>query len=382
MKSASAAADIPDVSPPSSRVRTPRALTEILRLFTVLFFAGLGYQTGHGLSSPDSEILGPFGGVTVGVIVGTGIGFVVGGIFGRSAAATAHRTESALRDVSADTLVAGGFGIVAGVLLGAGLGWPLFLVPQPLIAVPLFAIVLVLLGYVGFRLGVTKRDGVLDLFGARHGVAARRQSPVALVKLVDTSVAIDARVLDVVRAGWLHGRMFVPQPVLDELQHLADSTEPLRRAKGRRGLELLEALRREPAVDLEVIGDAHPDVVEVDAKLVRTCLEEDLALLTLDSNLAKVAGLSGVHVLNVHALSLALRPPVVAGEDVDVQLIKPGREPGQAVGYLDDGTMVVVERAKALVGKDVKVRVSSVVTTANGRLVFASVAQRPATAAG
>lgn len=380
MKSESGSADIRGVSP-TNRARTPRALIEVLRLFTVLFFAGLGYQTGHGLGSPDNEILGPFGGVTVGVVVGSGIGFVVGGIFGRSAAATAHRTESALRDVSADTLVAGGFGIVAGVLLGAGLGWPLFLVPQPLIAVPLFAIVLVLLGYVGFRLGVTKRDGVLDLFGARHGVAARRQSPVALVKLIDTSVAIDARILDVVRAGWLHGRMLVPQPVLDELQHLADASEPLRRAKGRRGLELLEALRREPAIDLEVVDDGHPDVVEVDAKLVRTCLEEELALLTLDSNLAKVAGLSGVHVLNLHSLSLALRPPVVAGEDVAVQLIKPGREPGQAVGYLDDGTMVVVEKAKALVGKDVTVRVSSVVTTTNGRLVFAAVAQRPAAAA-
>jgi uncharacterized protein YacL len=147
----------------------------------------------------------------------------------------------------------------------------------------------------------------------------------------------------------------------------------LRRARGRRGLDLLETLRREPQVDLDVTPDPQPDVVEVDAKLVRTCLDGDRALLTLDSNLAKVAVLTGVRVLNLHTLSLALRPPVVVGEDVVVQLIKPGREPGQAVGYLDDGTMVVVDRAKALVGQDVTVRVTSVVITANGRLVFAHV---------
>jgi uncharacterized protein YacL len=111
----------------------------------------------------------------------------------------------------------------------------------------------------------------------------------------------------------------------------------------------------------------------VDAKLVRTCLDNGMALLTLDSNLAKVADLTGVRVLNLHTLSLALRPPVIVGEDVSVQLIKAGREVGQAVGYLDDGTMVVVERAKPLVGKDVVVRVTSVVITANGRLVFAHV---------
>jgi uncharacterized protein YacL len=340
-------------------------------MFTVLFFAGIGYQAGHALSQRQGDLFGPFDGVTVGVLLGSGVGYVVGGVLGRTAVATADRTEVALRDVSADTLVAGGFGTVVGVLIGAGLGWPMFLVPQPLIAVPLFCLVLVLLGYLGFRIGSDKRDSMLALFGSRHGVSARPLSASALSKLVDTSVAIDARILDVVRAGFLHGRMVIPQPVLDELQHLADSADPLRRARGRRGLELLQSLRREPSVDLEVIADTHPEADEVDAKLVRTCMDGDYALLTLDSNLAKVAALTGVRVLNLHQLSLALRPPVIVGEDVVVQLIKPGREPGQGVGYLDDGTMVVVDRGKAMVGKDVNVRVTSVVVTANGRLVFA-----------
>jgi uncharacterized protein YacL len=360
----------------AGRRRAPYGLIELLRLLTVLFFAEVGYQLGHATSSHGHQhILGAFGGTAVGVIVGSGLGYVLGGVFGRSAAATADRTVVALRDVSADTLVAGGFGAVVGVLVGAGLGWPFFLIPQPIIAVPVFAILVLLLGYFGFRIGSAKRDSMLALFGQSIGLTPRRGAPLAVV--VDTSVAVDARILDVVRAGFLHCRMLVIQPVLEELQHLADSAEPTRRARGRRGLELLETLRREPPIDLDVIPDPHPEVREVDAKLVRACLDGDNSLLTLDTNLAKVAALAGVAVLNLHSLSLALRPPVVVGEDVTVQLIKAGREAGQAVGYLDDGTMVVVEHARALINSDATVRVTSVVITANGRLVFGHVAARP-----
>jgi uncharacterized protein YacL len=165
--------------------------------------------------------------------------------------------------------------------------------------------------------------------------------------------------------------MIVSQSVLDELQGLADSSDPMRRARGRRGLEVLQSLQREPVVDVSVVDDEHVEIPEVDAKLMRLALDHGHSLLTLDTNLAKAASIAGARVLNLHALSLALRPPVVAGEDVSVQLIKAGREPGQGVGYLDDGTMVVVEDGKRLVGRDVSVRVTSVVVTANGRLVFA-----------
>ena len=353
------------------RQPAPRGLVEVLRLFAVIFFAGLGYEIGKWfLDNGHSNVLGPFGGAGVGTIIGSGLGYVVGGALGRSVAATARRTEVALREVRADTLVAGGIGAVGGVLLGAGIGWPLFLVPSVLISAPLFGVVVAVLGYTGFQIGAAKRDEVLALAGAHTGVAPRPPVTSAIPRVVDSSVAIDARILDVVRAGFLGGRMIVPQPALDELQLLADSADPLRRARGRRGLETLEALRREPSVDLEVVSDRHPDIGTVDGKLVRLCLDDDVALLTLDTNLAKTASVTGVKVLNLHSLALALRPPVVAGEDVPVQLIKAGREPGQAVGYLDDGTMVVVESARDRVGTDATVRIDSVVTTANGRLVF------------
>ena len=363
-----------------SRGRTPGGLIEILRLFTVIFFAGLGYETARFLSDRGhGNVLGPFNGLAVAIIVGSGLGYVVGGIFGRTVAASADRTEAALREVSADTLVAGAIGLVAGVLTGAGIAWPLFFVPDPLISIPLFGVVVAVLGYLGFRVGASKRDGVLAMFGGQAGVGPRDASPSALPQVIDSSVAIDGRILDVVRAGFLHGQVVVAQPVLNELQGLADAADPMKRSRGRRGLELLAALRREPAIDIDVVDDSHPEVPDVDGKLLRLCLDRDFALLTLDTNLAKAATVAGARVLNLHALALALRPPVVTGEDVTVQLIKPGREAGQAVGYLDDGTMVVVERARRLVGREVSVRVSSIVTTANGRLVFAHpVAESPA----
>ena len=357
---------------PASRQRPPSGLIEILRLFTVIFFAGLGYETARFFSdNGHADVLGPFNGLAVAIIIGSGLGFVVGGVFGRTVAASADRTEAALREVSADTLLAGSLGLVCGVLLGGGVAWPLFFVPDPLIAIPLFGAVVAVLGYLGFRVGASKRDGMLAIFGGRTGIPPRDAAPSALPRVIDSSVAIDGRIVDVVRSGFLHGRMIVATAVLGELQGLADAADPLRRQRGRRGLEVLQALQREPVIDTEVADDEHPEIPEVDAKLVRLCLDGGYALLTLDTNLAKAASLAGVRVLNLHALSLALRPPVVTGEDITVQLIKAGREPGQGVGYLDDGTMVVVEGARRLVGRDVEVRITSVVTTANGRLVFA-----------
>jgi uncharacterized protein YacL len=362
-----------------SRSRPPSGLIEILRLFTVIFFAGLGYETSRFFSERGhANVLGPFNGVAVSIIVGSGIGFVVGGILGRTVAASADRTEAALREVSADTLLAGALGLVCGVLTGGGIAWPLFFVPDPLIAIPLFGAVVAVLGYLGFRVGASKRDGMLSIFSGRTGVAPRDAATAALPRVIDSSVAIDGRIVDVVRAGFLHGQMVVAQPVLDELQGLADAADPVRRQRGRRGLEVLQVLQREPVIDVEVEDDGHPEIPEVDAKLVRLCLDRTYALLTLDTNLAKAASLAGVRVLNLHALSLALRPPVVTGEDITVQLIKAGREAGQGVGYLDDGTMVVVENGRRLVGRDVKVRITSVVTTANGRLVFAQPVDEPA----
>jgi uncharacterized protein YacL len=350
---------------------------EVLRLLVVVFFAGAGYQIGSSVD-PDGPVLGALNGTAVGVVLGSGFGYVLGGVLGRKTAASTEVARTHLRDVSAEQLVAGGLGLVGGVLVGAGVAWPVFFLPQAYLAFPLFGFVVVVLGYFGAQVAMSKREGVLALFGERAGLAPRRAPAAALPRVVDTSVAIDGRVLDVVRAGFLHGVMLVPSPVLGELQGLADAGDDVRRARGRRGLEVLEALRREDDVELEVLDLDVPGVAEVDAKLVRICLDRNAALLTLDTNLAKAASLAGVRVLNLHALSMAMRPPVAAGDDVPVLLLKPGKEAGQAVGYLDDGSMVVVEGARHRVGQEVTMHVTSVVTTANGRLVFGRAADEDA----
>jgi uncharacterized protein YacL len=346
-------------------------------LLVVVFFAGAGYEVGSGVDK-DTSVLGALNGTALGLLLGSGLGYVLGGLLGRTAASSAESTRLRLQDVSAEELVAGALGAVGGVLLGAGTAWPVFFLRQAYLSFPLFAFVCVALGYVGYLVGSSKRDGVLQLFGTRAGLSPRETATAARPRVIDTSVAIDARILDVVRAGFLHGTMLVTTPVLAELQGFADSADDLRRAKGRRGLDVLEALKREPGIDLEVLDVDVPGVAEVDAKLVRICLDRGAALLTLDTNLAKAASLAGAKVMNLHALALAMRPPVVAGEEVSLLLLKPGKEAGQAVGYLDDGSMVVVEHAREKVGSETVVHVTSVVTTANGRLVFGRLSGMPA----
>ena len=349
--------------------RTPYAVVEVLRLLVVVFFAGAGYQV--GLSVGDGRpVLGALNGTAIGLVVGSGLGYVLGGVLGRRTAQTTELARTRLRDVSAEQIVAGALGLMGGVVVGAGVAWPVFLLPDAMLAFPLFGFAVVVLGYAGSQIAMSKRTGVLELFGERAGLTPRAVAASALPRLVDTSVAVDGRILDVVRAGFLHGSVLVCTPVLAELQGMADSGDDHVRAKGRRGLEVLEALQREHGVDLEVLDLEVPGVHEVDAKLVRICLDRGTALLTLDTNLAKAAALAGVSVLNLHALALALRPPVAAGDDVPVLLLKPGKEAGQAVGYLDDGSMVVVERGRPHLGAELGVRVTSVLTKANGRLVF------------
>jgi uncharacterized protein YacL len=363
-------------TPGRRRKGPPAVVLEGLRFLVVVFFAGAGYEVGSGVNSND-KLLGSLNGTAVGVILGSGLGYVLGGILGRTTASSAETVRTSLTDTSAEELVAGGLGTVGGVLLGAGIAWPVFLLRQPYLAFPLFAFVCVAVGYVGFLVGASKRDGVLAMFGDSAGRAPRPAGASVLPRLIDSSVAIDGRILDVVRAGFLHGKVLVAAPVLAELQGLADAGDDTRRSRGRRGLEVLEALKREKGIDLEVLDADVPAVPEVDAKLVRLCLDSGAALLTLDTNLAKAAALAGVQVLNLHALALALRPPVTAGEDVTVLLLKPGKEAGQAIGYLDDGSMVVVEHARDRIGSDAGIQVTSVVTTANGRLVFGRLVGAP-----
>lgn len=191
------------------------------------------------------------------------------------------------------------------------------------------------------------------------------------LKVIDTSAVIDGRVAEVAAANFLSGTLLLPRFALSELQRIADSDDPNRRKRGRRGLEVLEQLKSVSNLRLEIVTDDFEDASEVDAKLVHLCRARRAALITTDFNLGRVASLEGIEVLNLHALASALKTNLVAGETLPLQIIKAGREPGQGLAYLDDGTMVVVEGAATLVGKTVQTVVTSHLQTSVGRMIFA-----------
>lgn len=350
--------------------RPQSVVVELLRILVVVFGAGVGLQIARSISSdPDQPVLGLFTAPMLGVIIGAGLGYSLGGALSRRVVGALDRGDQALGGITPEELVSGSIGALVGAALVALVVWPVFLITSPLIALSIFGFAVILAGAFGFTVAQRRRSAVLETIGSRAGVSVGTRARQG--RLIDSSVAIDGRIVDVVKAGFGSGPLVVCQPVLDELQQLADASDERRRAKGRRGLDTLEQLRRLPGTDVTVIPDEAPTTAEVDAKLVQIALGRSLALLTVDSGLAKVAAISGVQVQNLHALSEALRPPITVGDETSLGLIREGKEAGQAVGYLDDGTMVVVEQSRDLIGSDVTVEVTSVLTTSNGRMAFA-----------
>lgn len=222
-------------------------------------------------------------------------------------------------------------------------------------------------GFMGIYLGLTRASNWESLIKAVH----KHQIQQGSAKIVDTSVIIDGRIADICKSGFIDGTLLIPRFVLGELQNIADSADVLRRAKGRRGLDILKEMQElKDKVETKVVEDDYPDIREVDAKLLRLAKEYGAKVITNDYNLNKVAQIEGVSVLNINDLANALKPAVLPDEHMEVKIIKEGKEPFQGVGYLDDGTMVVVDGGKGHVGQNVAVVVTSVLQTAAGRMIF------------
>jgi uncharacterized protein YacL len=192
-------------------------------------------------------------------------------------------------------------------------------------------------------------------------------------KVLDTSVIIDGRIADICKLGFIEGSLVIPRFVLAELQNIADSPEPLRRTRGRRGLDILNEIQKQVSINVRISEVDFPDIAEVDSKLVRLAKDIRGKIITNDFNLNKVAQFQGIEVLNINDLANALKPIVLPNEDFIIKIIKEGKEQGQGVGYLDDGTMVVVENGARLIGKEVKVTVTSVLQTSAGQMIFTKV---------
>ncbi len=273
-------------------------------------------------------------------------------------------------------LVAAIIGLIIGLLLAVLVGVLLQNLPYHL-GLAISVILALLLGRWGVQIGIGRRSELLALVRgpARGGVLGREEETASAAPgqiLLDTSVVIDGRIADIVKTGFVEGRLLVPHFVLAELQAIADSSDPLRRARGRRGLETLNVLRKDSQVNIEFTDDDLPEVQEVDTKLIRLARRYGASIMTNDFNLNRVAQLGGVKVLNINDLANAVKPVVIPGEELTVQIIKEGREPNQGVAYLDDGTMIVVENGRRSIGQAIAVTVTSVLQTAAGRMIFAT----------
>ncbi len=235
-------------------------------------------------------------------------------------------------------------------------------------------VIILSVGYVGlmsgYRLSTTVNLPQLLRSESTRPGESRTGKVTNNLKILDTSVIIDGRILEICQTKFIEGTLVIPRFVLNELQHIADSTEPLRRNKGRRGFDILRALQNNPAIVVEISEEEVPHLPEVDAKLVHLAQKRDATIITNDLNLNKVAELQSVKVLNINELSNAVRPVVIAGEVIQVLLLKEGKEPNQGVGYLDDGTMVIVEEGKPYIGQTLNVEVTQMLRTSAGQMIF------------
>jgi uncharacterized protein YacL len=314
-----------------------------------------------GGASPETVVL-------VVTALGAGLGYLLGGFVARGAERLMRGAEERVSRRHASEIVAATVGLLVGAIGSASLVWPVLLFVRPIyvaIAISLF-VALVVLTFTA-RLAVRKR---LELFGVL-GVTPGNEGASGGC-LLDSSAAIDGRVLALYRAGLLPQPICVPAFIIWEMQGIADSADPLRRRRGQRGLDVLASLR-EAGATVRVIDEDPAATTDPDAKLVVVARRRGMPIVTSDGNLAKVAELQGVGVLSLHRLAELLRPPVLPGERTKVRLVRAGRGPGQGVGFLDDGTMVVVEGGGKSLGDEIDVEVTSVLQNDTGRMLFAKI---------
>ena len=290
------------------------------------------------------------------------------------------RIEKQLNELSLTYILFGVIGAILGLTLGLIGTTPLYQIPIPFINSALPILIMLLLGYLGFRMGTTRIDELKKFFSGRNKKAETNEGEVLerkaddhfhKYKILDTSVIIDGRIYDIAKTGFLEGVLMIPNFVLYELQYIADSGDSLKRVRGRRGLDILNALQKEEGIAVEMYDGDFEDISEVDSKLIKLAKLLDGVIVTNDYNLNKVSEFQNVAVLNINALANAVKPVVIPGENMNVLVVKAGTERQQGVAYLDDGTMVVVEDGQHYMNEHIEVVVTSALQTAAGRMIFA-----------
>ena len=324
-------------------------------ILKIIFFV-LGALAGFAIARPQYSLA---------VSVGAGL------VFGVITTGLAWGVEELLKRTSARGFKGAALGIAAASIVFFALNSVLSELPIPGEALPFvsaaFFFILLNIGVtLGFRKGKeTEQSG---------GRGRQHSKQTGETKILDTSVIIDGRIADVAEAGFISGSMIVPRFIIKELQHIADSSEPIKRVRGRRGLDVLKRMQQDiPNVQIKITNHDFPNIKEADLKLVELANKLKGVIITNDYNLNKVAGLQNVKVMNLNQLSNALKPVVLPGETMTIHVVKEGKEENQGVGYLEDGTMVVVDEAKRHLGDEIQVSVTSVLQTPTGRMIFSKV---------
>jgi len=294
-----------------------------------------------------------------GILIGTGVALFI--LF----------IEAIIQRIPLDTLIAGILGVIIGLIAAKVLDYTIYLMENPKLyeLMRTYSLLIkITFAYLGLVIAVRKKSelSLLD----RDIFAPRPTKKIPELKILDTSAIIDGRVADICEAKFLSATLIVSRFVLKELQEIADSPDPIKRARGRRGLEILSRLQQCPEVNVKIFDKDYPEIKETDLKIIHLAKDLSARILTTDFNLNKVAGIEGVTVLNVNDLSNALKPVVLPGEPMSIFVVKEGKEKDQGVGYLDDGTMVVVEEGRRYIGKKIDVLVTSIIQTSAGRMIF------------
>ncbi len=353
----------------------------VLRVILIILFAGAGF----GLSFYYLPFPGRIAGFVIdtpamryGVIgIITALGGILGvvlapGIVERVVQITSW-LEQLLNRMTIQEIVGGAIGLIIGLIIATLLGTAISWLPWVWIGGFLKIAVTLMLGYLGVSVGMKRKEellGFLPRFGKDKPTKSTNK-PLYTNKILDTSVIIDGRIADICKSGFIEGILIIPGFVLEELRHIADSSDLLKRNRGRRGLDILNKIRKELDVMVQVYEKDFEELSEVDSKLIKLAQTLNAHIITNDYNLNKVAELQGVKVLNINELANAVKPVVLPGEEMTVQIIRDGKESGQGVAYLDDGTMIVVDGGKRFIGQTIGVVVTSVLQTAAGRMIFA-----------
>ncbi|MBW4417828.1 MAG: PIN/TRAM domain-containing protein [Myxacorys californica WJT36-NPBG1] len=341
----------------------------------ILAGAGIGF---HGIEALPGNLLQQATDPVALRVVLSGFGSLIGFAFGISAQSGFRRLERHIRELPADVLLSRSVGLVVGLLVANLLLAPIFLLPVP----PEFSFIKPLAAVLGSILFAVSGVSLADIHGrsllrlispnsVETLLLAEGTLKSATTKVLDTSCIIDGRIAQLLDTGFLEGQLLVPQFVLQELQQVADASSDQKRVRGRRGLDILNAIREAYPERVVIHPADYDDVQTVDAKLVRLVQDINGTLLTTDYNLNKVATVQKVPVLNVNDLTQAMRPTFLPGDNIDLKILREGKEPAQGIGYLEDGTMVVVEEGRQFVGDELQVTVTSSLQTSAGRMIFA-----------